>query len=309
MEEKKQGFFEKILKGLTKTSNNILTGFDNIFNLTEIDDGFYEELEEILIMADIGVRTTEKIVEKLKTRIRDERIKEPNKVKELLREILKDMLKTDEDLYEFEEKKSIVLIVGVNGVGKTTTIGKMANNYTHDGKKVILAAGDTFRAAAIEQLEQWAAKVGVPIVKSAPNADPGAVVFDAIQSMKSKDGDLLLCDTSGRLHNKKNLMAELGKIYKIIDKNYEGVHKEVLLVLDATTGQNAVIQAIEFGKVTQIDGIVLTKLDGSAKGGVAIAIKDQLDIPIKYIGVGEGESDLVRFDSSSFVDAIFGDND
>ncbi len=305
MEEKKRGFFGKFIKGLSKTGNNLLSGFDSVFGLTEIDDDFYEELEEILIMADLGVETTTKIIDMLQTRVKDERIKKPNEVKEVLKQTLKDMMRTDEQMYDFEDEDAVVLVVGVNGVGKTTTIGKIANNFKNAGESVILAAGDTFRAAAIDQLEMWADRVGVPIVKSEPNADPGSVIFDALASMKSKNATKLICDTSGRLHNKKNLMNELTKLFKIIDKNSEDLRKEVLLVLDATTGQNALAQAKEFETIGKIDGIVLTKLDGTAKGGIAIAIKDQLDVPIKYIGVGEQVDDLIKFNEDSFVDALF----
>ncbi len=309
MGEKKQGFFGKFIKGLSKTGNNLLSDFDNVFGLTEIDDDFYEELEEILIMADIGVTTTCKIIDLLQEKVRDNHITKPLEAKELLKETLKEIMASDEDLYAFEEEKSVVLVVGVNGVGKTTTIGKLANKLKSDGESVILAAGDTFRAAAIDQLEMWADRVGVPIVKSEPNADPGSVIFDAVASMKSRGANKLVCDTSGRLHNKKNLMNELSKLFKIIDKNMEDVHKEVLLVLDATTGQNALAQAKEFETIGKIDGIVLTKLDGTAKGGIAIAIKDQLNVPIKYIGVGEQVDDLIRFDVDNFVDALFNEDE
>ncbi len=305
MEEKKQGFFGKFIKGLSKTGNNLLSDFDNVFGLTEIDEDFYEELEEILIMADLGVATTTKIVDLIRDKVRDNRLKKPAEVEEVLKESLKEIMASDDDLYAFEEEKSVVLVVGVNGVGKTTTIAKLAAKLKADGESVILAAGDTFRAAAIEQLEMWADRIDVPIVKSEQDADPGSVIFDAVSSMRSKNASKLICDTSGRLHNKKNLMNELIKLFKIIDKNMEGVRKEVLLVLDATTGQNALAQAKEFETIGKIDGIVLTKLDGTAKGGIAIAIKDQLEIPIKYIGVGEQVDDLVRFDVDKFVDALF----
>ncbi len=308
MGEKKQGFFGKFIKGLSKTGNNLLSDFDNVFGLTEIDEDFYEELEEILIMADIGVATTTKIIDLLQDKVRDNHIKKPAEVREVLKDTLKGIMASDDDLYAFEEEKSVVLVVGVNGVGKTTTIGKLASRLKSDGESVILAAGDTFRAAAIDQLEMWADRVGVPIVKSEPNADPGSVIFDAVASMKSKGASKLVCDTSGRLHNKKNLMNELTKLFKIIDKNMADVHKEVLLVLDATTGQNALAQAKEFETIGKIDGIVLTKLDGTAKGGIAIAIKDQLNVPIKYIGVGEQVDDLIRFDVDNFVDALFNGN-
>ncbi len=305
MAEKKRGFFGKFIKGLSKTGNKLLSDFDNVFGLSEIDDDFYEELEEILIMADIGMETTMKIIDLIQEKVREEHITKPAEVREVLKDTLKEIMHTDDEDYYFEGEKSVVLVVGVNGVGKTTTIGKLANRLKDDGESVILAAGDTFRAAAIEQLEMWADRVGVPIVKSEPNADPGSVIFDALSSMKSKNATKLVCDTSGRLHNKKNLMNELTKLFKIIDKNTEGIHKEVLLVLDATTGQNALSQAKEFATIGKIDGIVLTKLDGTAKGGIAIAIKEQMDVPIKYIGVGEGVDELIRFDVDSFVDALF----
>ena len=304
-EQKRRGFFGKLVDGLAKTRNNIMTGVDEVFGLTEIDEDFWEELEEALIMADLGVNTTMAIIEDLKEKVGDRRIKEPSAVKELLKEELKEQMSLNHAAYEFEEKKSVLLIIGVNGVGKTTTIGKLAMRYKNQGKKVVLAAADTFRAAAIEQLTEWANRAQVDIIAQQANSDPGAVVYDAVQAAKARNADLLICDTAGRLHNKKNLMDELAKIFKIIDREYEGAHKEVLLVLDSTTGQNALQQAKQFKEIAEISGIVLTKLDGTAKGGIAIAIQSELKLPVKFIGVGEGVDDLQNFDENEFVDALF----
>ncbi|GKX31716.1 signal recognition particle receptor FtsY [Vallitalea longa] len=302
----KKGFFGKLVKGLTKTRNNILGSVDQVLNsFTKIDEDFYEELEEALIIADLGVNTAIKIMEDLKSKVKEQKIKDTAQVRELLMEELKQLMKNDGDIYDFTEKKSVVLVIGVNGVGKTTTIGKLAHQYKDNGKKVILAAADTFRAAAIDQLAEWSNRAGVELISQQENSDPGAVVFDAVQAAKARNSDILICDTAGRLHNKKNLMEELRKIFKIINREYSEAHKEVLLVLDSTTGQNALQQAKQFKDIADITGIVLTKLDGTAKGGIAIAIQTELNIPVKYIGVGEGIDDLQKFDSDDFVNALF----
>lgn len=304
--EKKRGFFGKLVKGLTKTRNNILGGVDQVLNsFTKIDEDFYEELEEALIMADLGVNTALKIMEDLKIKVKEQKIKDTESVRELLMEELKELMKNEEDIYDFTEKKSVVLVIGVNGVGKTTTIGKLSHQYKQQGKKVILAAADTFRAAAIDQLAEWSNRAGVELISQQENSDPGAVVFDAVQAAKARNADILICDTAGRLHNKKNLMEELRKIFKIINREYPDAHKEVLLVLDSTTGQNALQQAKQFKEIADITGIVLTKLDGTAKGGIAIAIETELNIPVKYIGVGEGIDDMQQFNSDEFVSALF----
>lgn len=302
----KKGFFGKLVKGLTKTRNNILGSVDNVLNsFTKIDEDFYEELEEALIIADLGVNTAVKIMEDLRVKVKEQKIKDTAQVRELLMEELKQLMKNDGDIYDFTEKKSVVLVIGVNGVGKTTTIGKLAHQYKDNGKKVILAAADTFRAAAIDQLAEWSNRAGVELISQQENSDPGAVVYDAVQAAKARNTDILICDTAGRLHNKKNLMEELRKISKIINREYSDAHKEVLLVLDSTTGQNALQQAKQFKDIADITGIVLTKLDGTAKGGIAIAIQTELNIPVKYIGVGEGIDDLQKFDSDDFVNALF----
>ncbi|MCT4687393.1 signal recognition particle-docking protein FtsY [Vallitalea sp.] len=304
--KKKRGFFGKLVKGLTKTRNNILGGVDQVLSsFTKIDEDFYEELEEALIVADLGVNTAMTIIEDLREKVKENKIKDTASVRELLMEELKELMKNEGNLYEFTERKSVVLVIGVNGVGKTTTIGKLANQYKQKGKKVILAAADTFRAAAIDQLAEWSNRAGVELISQQENSDPGAVVFDAVQAAKAREADLLICDTAGRLHNKKNLMEELRKIFKIINREYPEAHKEVLLVLDSTTGQNALQQAKQFKDIADITGIVLTKLDGTAKGGIAVAIQTELNIPVKYIGVGEGIDDMQQFDSEEFVSALF----
>lgn len=306
MTEEKKGFFGKLVKGLSKTRDSILGGVDQVLSgFSKIDDDFYEELEEALIIADIGVETTLKIIEDVKVKVKERKIKDPMEVRDLLKEEIEEIMTTNEDEYEFINKKSVILIIGVNGVGKTTTIGKLAYGYKQNKKKVILAAADTFRAAAIEQLTEWANRAEVEIISQQENADPGAVVYDGVRAAKSRNADLLICDTAGRLHNKKNLMEELKKIFKIINRDYEEAHKEVLLVLDSTTGQNALQQAKQFKEIANITGIILTKLDGTAKGGIAIAIKSELDLPVKYIGVGEGIEDLQKFDAKSFTEALF----
>ncbi len=298
-------FFDKLKSGLSKTRNNLTDKVNEIFKLAiTIDDELYEELEEVLITSDIGMETTMDIIDKLKEKIRREKISDPEQLmpclKEVINEILEENAQEEEDTFP-----KITLIIGVNGVGKTTSIGKIASRYKNEGKKVILAAGDTFRAAAIDQLEIWSDRAGVQLVKHQEGSDPAAVVYDAIQAARARKADLLICDTAGRLHNKKNLMNELSKINKIIDREFSEAKKETLLVLDGTTGQNAIIQAKQFMEVCPIDGIILTKLDGTAKGGVVISIKSALNIPVKYIGVGEGIDDLQKFDSKAFADALF----
>ena len=306
MEEKKKGFFSRLVSGLQKTRANIAAGIDSIFSgFSSIDEDFYEELEEILIMGDIGIDTTMTIIEKLKEEVKEKKIKEPEECRALLIDIIKEQMRVDETAYEFEHKTSVVLMIGVNGVGKTTSVGKLASQLKDDGKKVIMAAADTFRAAAIEQLTEWSNRAGVDIIAQQEGSDPGAVVFDAIQAAKARKADVLICDTAGRLHNKKNLMNELNKINRIIDKEFPEAYRETLIVLDGTTGQNALQQARQFKEVADISGIVLTKLDGTAKGGIAIAIQAELGVPVKYIGIGEKIEDLQKFDSNSFVDALF----
>ena len=309
MEKEKVGFFAKLKNGLNKTRINLLDGLDSVFHgFSEIDDDFYEELEEVLVMADIGVLTTSEIIEEIKTLVKVEHIKRPEDCRDYLINLLAERMNIDTDEYAFKDEKSIIFVIGVNGVGKTTTIGKLAYNFKEDNKKVMVAAADTFRAAATEQLEAWAKRVDVPIVKGNDGTDPASVIYDALQSAKAKDVDILLCDTAGRLHNKKNLMEELKKMNRVIDREFPGIHRENFLVLDASTGQNALNQAKEFKDACNITGIILTKMDGTAKGGIAIAIWQELHIPVKYIGVGEGIEDLQKFDSKSFVKAIF-DND
>ena len=293
----KKGFFSRLVSGLTKTRKNIASGLDSIFHgFSKIDDDFYEELEEILIMGDLGVDTTMNIIEDLQERVKEEHIKEPAECRQLLIDIIKKQMEVDETAYEYENRTSVVLVIGVNGVGKTTTIGKLAAQLKSQNKKVIMAAADTFRAAAIEQLTEWSNRAGVDIIAQQEGSDPAAVIYDACQAAKSRHADVLLCDTAGRLHNKKNLMNELSKIRRVI---------ETLIVLDGTTGQNALVQAKQFKEVSDISGIVLTKLDGTAKGGIAIAIQAELGIPVKYIGIGEKIEDLQKFDADSFVNALF----
>lgn len=300
------GFFKKLVSGLAKTRNNIVSGLNSIFHgFSKIDDDFYEELEETLIMGDIGVETTEKIIEELKAKVKEQKIKDPVECKDLLINSIKEQMNLGENAYEFENTRSVILVIGVNGVGKTTSIGKIAAGLKAKGKKVILAAADTFRAAAIEQLEEWANRAGVDIIAQNEGSDPGAVVFDACQAAKSRHADVLICDTAGRLHNKKNLMDELKKLDKIISREFPDAHRENLIVLDGTTGQNALSQLKEFKEVSEISGIVLTKMDGTAKGGIAVAIQSEYNIPVKYIGVGEKIEDLQKFNSDEFVNALF----
>ncbi|MCI8963703.1 MAG: signal recognition particle-docking protein FtsY [Eubacterium sp.] len=299
-------FFSKLKSGLSKTRDSFVSGIDSIFSgFSEIDDDFYEELEEQLIMADIGMDTSMKIIEELQEKVKEEKIKEASACRTLLMDTIKEQMKVHEEAYEFEEKKSVVLFIGVNGVGKTTSVGKLAGQMKKDGKKVLLAAADTFRAGAIDQLKEWSGRAGVDIIAGQEGADPAAIVYDAVAAAKARNTDVLLCDTAGRLHNKKNLMAELHKIYKIIENEYSDAHLETFIVVDGTTGQNALVQAKQFSEVADITGVVLTKLDGTAKGGIAIAIQSELNIPVKYIGIGEKIDDLQRFDADEFVDALF----
>lgn len=302
------GFFSKIGAGLKKTRDSIMSSVNSMLHaFTKIDEELFEELEEILIMGDVGAATAGRICEKLRRRVKEQGITDPEKIKGLLVDIVADMLRGGQELH-LGTKPSVILVIGVNGVGKTTTIGKLAARFREEGKKVVLGAADTFRAAAIEQLEIWADRAGASIVKHAQGADPAAVVFDSIAAAKARGADVVICDTAGRLHNKKNLMEELSKISRVIDRELPGADKEVLLVLDATTGQNAVSQAREFKNAAGITGIVLTKLDGTARGGVVLAIKEDLDVPVKFIGVGEGVDDLQPFDPDDFARGIFGED-
>lgn len=306
MAKEKKGLFEKVFDGLTKTRENLSHGFDTIFQaFTNIDDDFYEELEETLIMADMGVDTTLKIIEDLQHRVRKMGIREPEACKELLQEVIKDQMRLEEHAFDFEDQKTVMLVIGVNGVGKTTSIGKIAAQQKAMGKKVLIAAADTFRAAAIDQLDVWAKRGNVDIVAHEEGSDPAAVVFDACKAARARGTDLLICDTAGRLHNKKNLMNELAKINRVIDREYPEAHRETLIVLDATTGQNAMSQAKQFMEAADISGIILTKLDGTAKGGIAIAIQAELGLPVKYIGIGEQINDLMKFDADVFVSVLF----
>ena len=307
--QKKVNLFERLKQGLTKAKQGITDKIDDVLkSYTKVDEELLEELEEILITADVGVNTTMDIIDKLRDKIKDNKITEPVGVKEELKNIIEEILTNENSTLNVEKSPTIILMVGVNGVGKTTTIGKLANRYKQEGKKVLLAAGDTFRAAAIEQLEVWAGRSNVDIIKHQEGADPGAVVFDAIKAAKARKVDVLICDTAGRLHNKANLMNELGKVFKIVDREFPEANKEVLLVVDATTGQNAVVQAKTFKEVADITGIVLTKLDGTAKGGVVLAVKSEVDVPVKLIGVGEKVEDLQDFDAKAFSEALFGSN-
>ncbi len=305
-EEKKKGFFGRLVEGLTKTRDNIVSGIDSIFSgFSNIDDDFYEELEEILIMGDLGVHATEQILDTLRQKVKEQHIKEPHECKELLIESIKEQMQVEETAYRFENERSVVLVIGVNGVGKTTTVGKLAGKLKSQGKKVVIAGADTFRAAAGDQLKEWANRSGVDMIGGTEGADPGSVVYDATAAAKARNADVLIVDTAGRLHNKKNLMNELGKINRILEKEYPDVYRETLVVLDATTGQNALVQAKEFSEVAEITGIVLTKMDGTAKGGIAVAIQSELSVPVKFIGVGETIDDLQKFDPDEFVNALF----
>jgi len=304
-EDRKKSLFARLKDGLAKTRDGMTSRVEQLIQYyRNIDEDFYEELEEILITSDVGVKTTLEIIQTLRDKVKAAKIGNSDQVKNLLKEIIADILKSQDEGLSFE-RPMVLLIVGVNGVGKTTTIGKLAYQFVHQGKGVILAAGDTFRAAAAEQLEVWGQRAGVPVIRHDEGSDPGAVIFDAIQAAKSRSSDVLICDTAGRLHNKRNLMEELKKIKRIIDREYPEAKVEVLLVLDATTGQNAVSQAKVFKEVVDLTGIILTKLDGTAKGGVIVAVKSELDIPIRFIGVGEGLEDLQEFNPYDFVNALF----
>ena len=306
MEEKKKVFFSRLVAGLTKTRENIVSGMDSIFSgFSAIDEDFYEELEETLIMGDMGIQTTMSVLEELKKAVKEQHIKDPAQCRQVLIDSIRKKMDLGENAYEFEHRKSVVLVIGVNGVGKTTSIGKLADQLKSDGKRVILAAADTFRAAAIEQLSEWADRAGVDLIAQKEGSDPAAVIYDAIAAAKSRNADVLICDTAGRLHNKKNLMEELKKINRIIDKEYPEAYRETLVVLDGTTGQNALVQARQFMEAAPITGIILTKLDGTAKGGIAVAIQSELGIPVKYVGVGEKIDDLQKFSSGDFVNALF----
>ncbi len=310
MGENKTGFFGKLVNGLTKTRNSIVHVIDAIFiGFSAIDEDFYEELEEILIMADLGMHTTTAILDNLRAKVKEEKIKDPSQCRELLINSMKEQMTAGETAYDFEHKKSIILVMGVNGVGKTTTVGKLAAQLKEQGKKVIVAAADTFRAAAIEQLTEWAHRANVDIISQKEGSDPAAVIYDAVAAFKARNADVLICDTAGRLHNKKNLMDELRKINRIIERECPQAHRETLVVLDGTTGQNAMAQAREFNEIADLTGIVLTKLDGTAKGGIAIAIWSELNIPVKYIGIGEQIDDLQKFNASDFVNALFQKNE
>lgn len=299
------GLFKKIKEGLKKTRDSVVSQIDSMLkSFTKIDEELFEELTELLVMGDVGIQTAEQITDELRVRVKKEGIKDPKEITLLIQEVVADMLRGDEEL-KITTKPSIILVIGVNGVGKTTTIGKLANNLKKQGKSVLLAAADTFRAAAIEQLEIWADRSGCDIVKQNEGSDPAAVIYDAISAAKARNTDVIICDTAGRLHNKKHLMDELAKIGRVIDRELPDADKEYLLVLDATTGQNAVNQAEQFSKATGITGIVLTKLDGTAKGGVVLAIKNGLGIPVKYIGVGEQIDDLQEFVPEDFAKALF----
>lgn len=306
MSEEKKGFFARLKDGLTKTRENIVRGIDSVFNgFSAVDDDFYEELEEILIMGDIGVNATTAIVERLKKEVKERRIKEPSQCKELLIESIKEQMKVEDTAYDFEQEQSVIMVIGVNGVGKTTSVGKLAGKLKDNGRKVLIAAADTFRAAAGDQLAEWAKRADVPMIGGNEGADPASVVFDAVNAARARGVDVLLIDTAGRLHNKKNLMEELRKMNRIIDREFPNAHRENLIVLDGTTGQNALVQAREFGEVAELTGIILTKMDGTAKGGIAVAIQSELKVPVKYIGVGETIEDLQKFNSVEFVNALF----
>lgn len=306
MGEEKKGFFKRLVSGLTKTRDSIVSSIDGIFNgFSKIDEDFYEELEEVLIMGDLGVNATYAVLDDLREKVKTQHIKEPADCKQILIDSIKEQMRVGDTAYEFEHRTSVVLIIGVNGVGKTTTIGKLAGKLRAQNKKVVLAAADTFRAAAGEQLVEWAHRADAELIGGQDGADPAAIVYDAVQAAKARRADVLLVDTAGRLHNKKNLMEELKKINRVLEREYPEAYRETLVVLDGTTGQNALAQAKEFNEVADITGIVLTKMDGSAKGGIAVAIQSELKIPVKYIGVGETIDDLQKFDSDEFVNALF----
>ncbi len=306
MGEEKKGFFARLKEGLNKTRNNIVNSIDSVFSgFSAIDEDFYEELEEILIMGDIGVNATSQILERLKEQVKRQHIKDPGACRQLLIDSIREQMQVGETAYEFERKQSVILVIGVNGVGKTTSVGKLAGMLKGQGRRVLIAAADTFRAAAGEQLAGWASRAGVDMIGGAEGSDPASVVFDAVNAARARHVDVLLCDTAGRLHNKKNLMEELRKMNRIIDREFPDAHRENLVVLDGTTGQNALAQAREFGEVADLTGIILTKMDGTAKGGIAVAIQSELNVPVKYIGVGESMEDLQKFDPDQFVNALF----
>jgi len=303
----KKGFFKRLMNGLGKTRNTIVRGFDGIFSSHDrIDDDFWEDLEETMVTGDMGIRTADEIIENLKESAAEKRIKDPKECRQLLIDSIKEKMQVQDADYPFEEQKSVILVIGVNGTGKTTSAGKLAGLLKNKGRKVLLAAADTFRAAANEQLKEWADRAGVDLISGQEGADPASVVYDAVAAAKARNTDVLICDTAGRLHNKKNLMDELGKIYRILKKEYAEAYLETLIVLDGTTGQNALVQAREFSEAADVTGIILTKLDGTAKGGIAVAIQSELKVPVKYIGVGESLEDMQKFDPDDFVDALFG---
>lgn len=305
-EKEKKGFFGRLKAGLTKTRENIVKGIDSVFSgFSAIDEDFYEELEEILIMGDIGVNATTEIIQRLKAQVKELHIKQPSECKQLLIDSIKEQMHVDETAYDFEDKQSVIMVIGVNGVGKTTSVGKLAGKLKDKNRRVLIAAADTFRAAAGDQLAEWARRADVPMIGGKEGTDPASVVFDAVNAAKARKTDVLLIDTAGRLHNKKNLMEELRKMNRIIDREFPDAHRENLIVLDGTTGQNAMVQAREFGDVAQLTGIILTKMDGTAKGGIAVAIQSELNVPVKYIGVGETIDDLQKFNSDEFVNALF----
>lgn len=306
MSEGKKGFFARLKEGLTKTRNNIVRGIDSIFSgYSAIDEEFYEELEETLIMGDLGVRATQEILDRLREQVDEQGICEPEDCRQILIDSIREQMHVGETAYEFETQQSVAMVIGVNGVGKTTSIGKLASKLKGDGKKVLIAAADTFRAAAGDQLAEWAHRAGVDMIGGAEGSDPASVIYDAVNAAKARHVDVLLCDTAGRLHNKKNLMEELRKMNRIIEREFPNAHRENLVVLDGTTGQNALVQAREFAQVTDLTGIILTKMDGTAKGGIAVAIQSELHVPVKYIGVGEKIEDLQKFDPDEFVNALF----
>lgn len=306
MSEGKKGFFARLKEGLTKTRNNIVRGIDSIFSgYSAIDEEFYEELEETLIMGDLGVRATQEILDRLREQVDEQGICEPEDCRQILIDSIREQMHVGETAYEFETQQSVVMVIGVNGVGKTTSIGKLASKLKGDGKKVLIAAADTFRAAAGDQLAEWAHRAGVDMIGGAEGSDPASVIYDAVNAARARHVDVLLCDTAGRLHNKKNLMEELRKMNRIIEREFPNAHRENLVVLDGTTGQNALVQAREFAQVTDLTGIILTKMDGTAKGGIAVAIQSELHVPVKYIGVGEKIEDLQKFDPDEFVNALF----
>lgn len=302
----KKGFFSRLKEGLNKTRENIVAGIDAVFyGASEIDEEFYEELEEILIMGDIGVNATNDILERMKEEVKKKHLRHPSECKELLVESIKEQMRVGETAYDFEKEQSVIFIIGVNGVGKTTSVGKLAGILKGQGKKVLIAAADTFRAAAGNQLAEWAHRAGVDMIGGKDGADPASVIFDAVNAAKARNVDVLICDTAGRLHNKKNLMEELKKMNRIIDREFPNAFRENLIVLDGTTGQNALSQAREFGEVANLTGVILTKMDGTAKGGIAVAIQSELNVPVKYIGVGETIDDLQKFNADEFVNALF----